>query len=204
MKTNFHEIEINTTPNVYEPLEDSILLARLVRANAFGAVLDVGTGSGLQAIVAAKKNEVSRVLAVDLNPDALVVAKSNAEKNGCLSKIEFRKSDLFSALARNELFDTIIFNPPYLPTAEDEKLQKEINLAFDGGPDGRRAIDAFLNGFEPHLAQGGVLLFVQSSLANEEKTLEFLRKKGFNASVAGEEKFFFERIMAITAKQARG
>ncbi|MFA6048698.1 MAG: HemK2/MTQ2 family protein methyltransferase [Candidatus Micrarchaeia archaeon] len=201
MKTNFEGLEIDTTPNVYEPLEDSFLLARLVRECARGKVLDVGTGSGLQAIVAAKNKEVSQVLALDLNPEALEVAAGNAKKNGVSEKMQVRKSDLFSALSKDEVFDCIIFNPPYLPTAEDEKLQREINLAFDGGPDGRKEIDRFLEGFGWHLSRNGLLLLVQSSLADENKTLAILQSAGFDARVVSEEKFFFERILAIRAER---
>ncbi len=201
MKTSFEGIEVDTTPNVYEPLEDSVLLARLVKVHAKGKVLDVGTGSGLQAIVAAKNSDVSRVVALDLNPEALLVAEKNAHTNQVAQKISFLKSDLFSALGRGEKFDTIIFNPPYLPTAEDEKLQKEINLAFDGGEDGRKVIDKFLNDFAWFLEKGGVLLLAQSSLADENKTIKFLASLGFDAKVELEEKFFFERVVAIRAEK---
>lgn len=201
MKTSFENITVETSANVYEPLEDSLMLGRLVKSQAHGKVLDVGTGSGLQAIIAASKSEVESVLAVDLNSDALKEARENAFANNVGEKIVFLKSDLFEKVPEKKLFDTIIFNPPYLPTSEDEKLQKEINLAFDGGEDGRKTLDLFLHSFEKHLSPQGVLLLVQSSLCDEKKTLDLLHAKGFDASVVEEEKFFFEKIMAIKAKK---
>ncbi|MFQ5406572.1 MAG: HemK2/MTQ2 family protein methyltransferase [Candidatus Micrarchaeia archaeon] len=201
MKTAcFKNVEVETPQNVYEPLEDSMLLARLVEKHATGRVLDLGCGSGLQAVIAAKLPQVKSVLAVDLNNDAVACSKKNAEKNGVSNKTKFKKSDLFSNVGK-ERFETIIFNPPYLPTTEDEQLQKEINLAFDGGPDGRKAINKFLLEFDEFLAPKGVVLMVQSSLADEQKTLDFLGKKGFKAQKMEEEKFFFEKIVSIKAEK---
>jgi release factor glutamine methyltransferase len=74
--------------NVYRPGEDSYLLARHVRRLVHGEVLDMGTGSGIQAVEAAVKPEVSRVVAVDVSPAALEEAKRRAESGGVLGKIE--------------------------------------------------------------------------------------------------------------------
>ena len=80
---------------VYKPREDSYILAKHVENNVFGHVLDMGTGSGIQAVVAAKKPEVVKVVAVDLNPRALDAAKVLAVNEGVYNKIEFICSDLF-------------------------------------------------------------------------------------------------------------
>ena len=72
-------------------------------------VLDLGTGSGIQGITAAKQG--ARVVSVDINPEALKCAKENAVKHVVSDKIEFRQSDLFASVP--EKFDVILFNPPF-------------------------------------------------------------------------------------------
>ena len=191
-------ITLSVPEGVYEPREDSFLLADAVEGHAFGNVLDMGTGCGLQGITAARKKNVESVVSVDVSEKALAAARANAEKNGVAAKMSFTKSDLFSALAGR--FDTIAFNPPYLPT---ERLEKKFPdaAAWDGGPTGRRVIDRFLGGFPEFLAPKGVLLFLSSSLSGTGKTLKKLAENGFKTRAVREESFFFEKITAILAER---
>jgi release factor glutamine methyltransferase len=201
-----HGFRLYVPKNVYEPHEDSLLLAKAVEDHARGLVLDVGTGSGLQALVAARKPNVTRVIATDVNEFALQTAEANARENRMAHKISFKKSDLFEKLREAEYaktFDTIVFNPPYLPTRADEKLRGEINAAFDGGASGRDVIDVFLKEFDSFLRPNGVLLMAQSSLANNKATLSALKKKGFDASVVEKQKFFFEELIALKAAKKK-
>jgi release factor glutamine methyltransferase len=149
-------------PEVYEPQEDSFLLRKYVRDYAKGNVLDVGTGSGIQAIAASAKAD--NVIAVDINENALQFAQTqaNAEK---IKNIEFRKSDLFSKV--KEKFDLIIFNPPYLP--HDNKEPEEIRLFTTGGKEGCELLIRFLEDANEHLTTEGVILTVFSSLSNKQK-----------------------------------
>ena len=87
------EIKIRTHPKVYEPREDSFLLARNLIARKGNFVLDVGTGTGLIAIVAAKLG--CKIIATDINKYALKIAYENAKLNDVEEMIEFRKSNLF-------------------------------------------------------------------------------------------------------------
>src|SRR3989344_3174581 len=89
--------------SVYEPREDSLLLAKSIALFARGNVLDMGTGSGIQAITAAQQKNVDTVLAVDVNKQALAYAKEQNKS----SKITYQYSDLFQAIPL-QLFDTII------------------------------------------------------------------------------------------------
>ena len=100
-------------PEVYEPREDSFLILHQIRRFAKGNVLDMGTGSGILAIEAAKYAD--RVIAADINKDALEFAKEQARANGVINT-KFVLSDLFSYFEQHPVkFDLIIFNPPYLP-----------------------------------------------------------------------------------------
>ena len=94
-------------------MEDSTLLERYVRQHAKGNVLDMGTGSGIQAITAAHNNNVKSVLALDVQKETINYCKK------CIKniKIRFMVSDLFAifkkkSALKSKKFDTIIFNPP--------------------------------------------------------------------------------------------
>ena len=103
--------------------------------------LDFGTGSGCLAIALASKSASVQVQAVDISPEALALARQNAARHGLAERIEFHEGDGFAALPPGARFDLIISNPPYIPSAEIETLQREVRdhdprPALDGGPDG--------------------------------------------------------------------
>ena len=101
-----------TTDAVYQPAEDSYLLQEYVKEYAFGRVLDMGTGSGIQALTALKRTNVKEVVAVDIDEEA-VRRLQQGIKEQRLRKIKVIKSDLFDRVEGH--FNLIIFNPPYLP-----------------------------------------------------------------------------------------
>lgn len=96
-------------PEVYAPQPLGLAEIVLAEASKDDRVLDMGTGSGVNAIAAATCG--SDVLAVDVNPVAVSTARHNAELNGVASRIEVRESDVFEAVSGR--FDLIVFDPPY-------------------------------------------------------------------------------------------
>jgi len=190
-------IQLSFNSDVYEPAEDSELLAFHSR-NLKGKILEIGTGSGLASILNAKSNPSNEVLATDINPAAIECAKKNAEANGARN-IHFLQSDLFQKVEGK--FDYILFNPPYLPTSGEERVPGNLNYAFDGGEDGRKTLDIFLGEFDKFLAPRGILLLVQSSLNSQEKTLASLQAKGFATRILEERPFFFEILYLIEAQR---
>jgi release factor glutamine methyltransferase len=154
--------------DVYEPREDSLLLEKYVRRFASGNVLDMGTGSGIQARAAAEK--ATSVIAVDINPDAI----DECRKEDC-KRISFVRSDLFSAFEGQQIrFDTIIFNAPYLPNDENFK-----DVALDGGKNGYEIIGRFLADAKNFLAKDGLILLVFSSFTNKARVDALIRMNGF-------------------------
>ena len=105
----------------YESDEDTFLLAGEVRKHAKGSVLDMGTGTGILALEAARK--ARSVLATDI--DSSGFPKKHPKT------VKFITSDLFSSIPPQK-FDTIIFNPPYLP--QDKGIEEEINAAMAEEP----------------------------------------------------------------------
>jgi release factor glutamine methyltransferase len=171
---------------VYQPAEDSYLLLRHVERLASGDVLDMGTGSGIQAVAAAQKRDVTMVTSVDINPAALIEAERRGKAAGVLGKMRFILSDLFSCV--EGVFDWIVFNPPYLPSegGADE-------ASWAGGKDGGSIIRRFLAEAHGHLKPGGSILIVYSSLTGlEEKDFE-----GYRVDVLEEVPLFFETIACV-------
>ncbi|ODS41975.1 MAG: protoporphyrinogen oxidase [Candidatus Altiarchaeales archaeon IMC4] len=184
--------KLKTHRDVYEPAEDSYLLAENIDAKPGETVLDVGTGSGIQAIVAAKT--AKSVLAVDINPKAVKLATSNAELNG-VKNVEFRVSDLFENAGGR--FDLIIFNPPYVPSYETDLLGK----AWAGGKDGREVIDRFLCEAGEHLTDEGRFLLLVSSLNKIDELGHEFKKHGFGFEAVAEKKLFFERPYVVKGRR---
>lgn len=125
-------------------------------------VLDLCTGSGAIAIAFKKRlpeNSKISVTASDISADALALAKENAEMNG--AEIEFVQADLFDGIKGK--FNIIISNPPYIPSAQIDTLQREVRdheprLALDGGEDGLDVYRRIAKSAPAHLAKGGILL----------------------------------------------
>ena len=186
---------INTDDNVYIPAEDSYMLAENLEIKPGQSVLEIGTGRGIVAMYASRLTD--HITVTDINSDACLLAEKNFRANG-IENIEILFGNLFEPV-KNRKFDVILFNTPYLPTEEDEVIDDTINYAFDGGLNGRKVIDLFLNEVSNHLNDGGIVQLIQSSLSGNEETLEKLDSLGFIAEIAEKEHFFFEDITLINA-----
>ena len=186
---------------VYEPAEDSFLaadsLTQVVKES--DTVLDIGTGCGILAIIAAKKAQ--KVIATDINPHAVKCAKLNAENNHVDSKIEVRLGDLFQPIQKTEKFNVNVFNAPYLPSSQREE-KTWIGRAWAGGPAGRRLIDRFIVEAPHHLKRNGKILLVQSSLADIDETLRKFQEANLEAKLIAEKKVAFEKIVVIQANRS--
>ncbi len=189
------DFKINIDDNVYIPAEDSYLLADNLEIKQGQSVLEIGTGSGIVAMYASRLTD--NITVTDINFDACELARKNFEDNG-IENIEILFGNLFEPV-KNRKFDVILFNTPYLPTEEGEVLDDTINYAFDGGLDGRKVIDIFLNEVRNHLNDNGIVQIIQSSLSGNEETLEKLDQLGFVSEIAAKEHFFFEDITLINA-----
>ena len=186
---------INTHENVYVPAEDSYLLAENLEIKEGQSVLEIGTGSGIVAMYASRLTD--KITVSDINFDACELARKNFEANN-IENIEILFGNMFEPVEKRK-FDVILFNTPYLPTEDDEVIDDTINYAFDGGLNGRKVIDLFLNEVGNHLNDGGIVQMIQSSLSGNEETLEKLDNLGFIAEIKASEHFFFEDITLINA-----
>ena len=186
----YYGLKLKLHPQVYEPAEDTFLLAENLAVKEGGVALDVGTGTGLIALLMARKARY--VLGVDVNPMAVELAKENAELNG-IRNVEFRLSDLFENVSGK--FNIIAFNAPYLPGEPEEP----IDLALVGGKNGRKVLEGFIEEVPDYLKPGGTVQIVQSSITGVEKTLKLLKRRGLNPEITAKKHVFFEDIVLITA-----
>lgn len=178
--------EFVVTKDVLIPRYDTeTLLEEAVRqAPQARTVLDIGTGSGCIAISLAHRLPQAQITAVDLSPDALAIARLNAERNN--AAVEFLLGSFFQPVTGRR-FDLIVSNPPYITRADLDTLQPEVRdfeprLALDGGVDGLDAYRALVSEAPGCLEPGGWLLFEIG--AGQEKDLAgLLADAGFGAIV---------------------
>lgn len=187
----------------YEPEEDSFLIRRHIPKYAKGTVLDIGTGSGILAIEAAKQKNVKKVFALDIDAEALKESKKAAKENRA-KKIIFARSDLFEYFEKagkklkRAKFDTILFNPPYLPSDKSNP-----DVALDGGRKGYELIERFMKNVGKYLAEDGEILMIISSFTKKRKVDEIIKKNRFRFEVLEKQHRFFEDIFLYRIIKAK-
>jgi release factor glutamine methyltransferase len=189
-------------PGVFKPLSDSRLLAEWIGREplADGArVLDLCTGSGILAIAAARAG-ASDVTAVDVSRRAVVAASLNARLNGV--RVRTLCGDLFSPV-RNERFDLIVSNPPYIPSPTDRLPDHGPARALDAGWRGRIFLDRICAEAADHLTEGGALLLIHSSICSEQTTVEALGRRGLDAAVVVRKPGPLGRVLSARASMLR-
>jgi release factor glutamine methyltransferase len=184
---------------IYKPREDSYLLQKHIKKHAKGIVLDIGTGTGILAEEAANSKKVVKVFAVDINQEAIKYCIRNQKSK----KIIFAMSDLFSLFKQDRRylgtkFDTIIFNPPYLP--EDKRAKDK---ALDGGKKGYELICRFLHESKKFLKPKGKILILFSSLTGKETLDNFLINNYWKFKELEKKRIFFEELYIYLIENER-
>jgi release factor glutamine methyltransferase len=184
-------VPILVTPSVFNPksLRTGAFFAAHINARVVprGAeVLDMGTGSGVCAIFAAKF--ARRVVAVDINGAAVRCAALNAALNHREHRIEVRQGDLFAPVA-SERFDLILFNPPFLrgtPRDDRDRAWRSNDIA-----------ERFAAGLGAHLKPSGYALVLLSTFGDAALFLEEFSRQGLAVSVLAERRFVNERLAIL-------
>ena len=194
MYIHYKNTTIKISPFVYEPSEDSFLLAEaaLSEIKDSESILEVGCGSGIISAVI-KTNTNARVTGIDINPYAAACARDNG--------VDAIRGDLLSCIKGK--FDIIIFNPPYLPTNESERTNDWINVALDGGYDGRGIIKRFLEEAGNHLVEKGRVLILVSSFTGIEEVKSMMKSLDYDIEEKNKERFSFEELLVIACAKAR-
>ena len=175
--------------NVFNPkfYYTSIFMVKHIRVLSGAMVLDMGTGSGIQAITAGQT--ASNVIAVDINPEAVRFAKRNIIANGLENRISVIQSDLFSSLHSGHKFDVIFFTPPYLNGIVKTSFD---NALFDPN---KELLYRFFRDAKDYIKPGGYVQMLYSSVAGPEKILEIPQQFGWKHSLIAKEKTFTEEFL---------
>ena len=183
-----HGMPFIVTPSVFNPKVPrtgeflaSLLDSKLIDGNC--EVLDMGTGSGVCAVFAAKY--ARRVVAVDINPAAARCAQINAHLNHLEHKINVRHGDLFEPVDK-ERFDLVLFNPPFIkgtPRNDRDRAWRSIDVA-----------ERFAAGLGTHLKSRGCALVLLSSFGDARYFLDEFCKHELLISVWAERRFVNERL----------
>jgi len=177
----FMGLDFEVAPGVLIPRHDTeTLVEEAVRlcGNA-RKVLDIGVGSGCIAVALARLLSGAAVVGVERSPEALAIARRNAEKHGVT--LTLREGSLFEPLT-GERFDLIVSNPPYIPTADLAGLQPEVRDfeptgALDGGTDGLDFYRLIIPAAPEFLNPDGWLLF-EVGIGQAEQVLGLFRETG--------------------------
>ena len=171
---SFYNIDLQVAPGVLIPRPETELLVEIAIAhiqqisniesnqNNITKILDLGTGSGAIALALAHNIPSSHITAVDMSPDALKIAQSNAQLLGLTDRSEFLHGSWFEPLQASAQFDVIVSNPPYIkagdPHLQEGDLRFEPTNALTDHEDGLSPYKIIFNQAKAHLKPKGLLL----------------------------------------------
>jgi release factor glutamine methyltransferase len=169
-RKGFWTLDVQVSPDVLIPRPETELLVeqalgvlKAYPAGRIARVLELGVGSGAVLLALAAEAPMHRYFGCDIAPGALALAAANAGAAGARERIHLWAGDWFAGVSEAVAFDLIVSNPPYVRSAEIDRLEPEIarwepRCALDGGPDGLQSYRSILGGAHDHLAPGGRLM----------------------------------------------
>lgn len=178
-RKEFYALSFRVSADVLIPRPETefllIALLDLIKRDAPGRpirIADVGTGSGILAVCAAKHAPQARVTAIDISPAALEVARRNAQDHRVQDRTEFIEGDLLGGLPPDARFDFIVSNPPYVSESELQMLAVDVREheprgALVAGPRGTEVIERLVPQAADRLLPGGSLVFEISPMIAE-------------------------------------
>ncbi|MGM0585055.1 MAG: peptide chain release factor N(5)-glutamine methyltransferase [Pseudomonadota bacterium] len=166
--------------------ETETLIAAALEGPAPRRVLDLGLGSGCILLTLLAEWPETSGLGVERSPEALAVARRNAEALGVAKRAELAEGDWWKAVRGR--FELVVSNPPYIPEREVEGLDPEVRDwepfgALSGGADGLAAYRAIAGGLDGALAEGGRAI-LEIGTGQEDAVAEIFRGRGFDMTRA--------------------
>jgi release factor glutamine methyltransferase len=166
-------------PQVFSPkyLGSTSLFTRSIPFRAGESFLEIGCGTGVTAVMAAKAG-ARKVVAVDISPEAVSNTVKNAELHGMTDIVDARLSDMFTAILPDERFDTIYWNMPFIYVDREYSFRSMLERSlFDPGYNMTRT---FLHDAPRHLEKGGCLLVGFGDFGNVGEFIALSEKLGYS------------------------
>lgn len=183
-KKGFHNIELLVGPGVLIPRPETellveIALAEITKLNRAAKVLDLGTGSGAIALSIASATALASLIATDQSPEALAIAKQNAQSLALSTQIQFAQGSWYEAVSPQDQFDVIVSNPPYIasqdPHLEQGDLRFEPESALTDYGSGLSCLQAIISEASKFLKSGG-LIAVEHGYDQSEAVVELMKE----------------------------
>jgi release factor glutamine methyltransferase len=176
---------------IYQPAEDSYLMSETLKKYLINfinnikdiKILDMGSGSGIQAQTC-KDLGFNNILTADINQEAVKLLKNKGFKS--------IKTNLFSKIKKEQKFNLIIFNPPYLP---ENKYDKKPDTT--AGKKGYELIIKFLKQAKSHLNQEGKIILLISSFSKPNIIKKQAKKSGYKINLLNKKSLFFEKLFVL-------
>ena len=191
-----NNLEIQTHPEVYDPAEDTFLLLEEIDPHVEDSVFEIGSGTGIIALYCVQ--EGANVICSDINPFAVDLIKKNYKKNKSqlTGSLEIRKGSLFDVLPKDETFNLIIFNPPYLPTSKEEYIGGSgwFDKAVAGGKNGLETTKPFLQQLPKYLRDDGRSFTIVSSKSPRIEFDQTIKKNNLKSTIVSSQSFTDETL----------
>lgn len=165
-RQEFYRLDFAVTKDVLIPRPETELIVEnaieILKTGENPVFCEVGVGSGCISVSILHEVKTACAVGLDVSEKAIAVARLNAENNGVLNRLELKISDVFAAL-KAEKFDSIVSNPPYIPSEDVQTLQTEVRdfeplQALTDGRDGLSIIEKIVVESPRFLKPGGFLL----------------------------------------------
>lgn len=191
-----NNLEIQTHPEVYDPAEDTFLLLEEIDPHVEDSVFEIGSGTGIIALYCVQ--EGANVICSDINPFAVDLIKKNYKKNKSqlTGSLEIRKGSLFDVLLKDETFNLIVFNPPYLPTSKEEYIGGSgwFDKAVAGGKNGLETTKPFLQQLPKYLRDDGRSFTIVSSKSPRIEFDQTIKKNNLKSTIVSSQSFTDETL----------
>lgn len=180
-RTEFYGLEFIVSPAVLIPRPETEILVEnaveFLRENDAARFCEIGVGSGCISVSMLTQLANATAIAVDRSPEALEVARQNAERHNVIDRLDLRLSDVFDSVAEDG-FDAIVSNPPYVSLAEVATLDREVRdfepeMALTDNSDGLEVIRKIITDSSHKLHSGGVL-FMEVGFGQSGRILPLL------------------------------
>lgn len=185
-KKGFHNIELLVAPGVLIPRPETELLVEIglreiKQLSGKASLLDLGTGSGAIALAVASASPNTLVTATDQSSKALAIALKNTKNLGLEARVQLVQGNWYEAISKEEQFDLILSNPPYIESNDPHLLQGDLRFepinALTDQADGLSCLRTIISGAQEHLKPSG-LIAIEHGFDQSAAVIDLMKSAG--------------------------